>query len=101
MSLPSFIRACLWSFDPKDIDVKRDKTLIITQVLNYGHWNGVRWLFKTYSKSDIRNVLRHPGRGSWWPDVLNFWLLMFNMRLSRGVQFRAILSVDPLQAAKR
>src|SRR3972149_1171276 len=36
MALPSFLQGCLASYDLKKIDEKRDKKIIITEILNKG-----------------------------------------------------------------
>lgn len=93
--IPPLISHCLWSYDISSIDIKRDSELIITQVLNYGDWEGVVWLWRTYSKKAIREVVLHPRRGLWFAQVLNFWELMLNIKLPRLVKDRAIFRLDP------
>ena len=95
MTLPSGIRACLWSWDHPSINLRRDRRLIITQVLNYGRWEDVRWLLKHFERSDLRKVLRDPARGQWLPDVLNFWMRRLNIRLSKTRIQAARLSIRP------
>ena len=34
--IPGNVIPCLWSYNIDDIDIMRDKEIIITQVLNYG-----------------------------------------------------------------
>ena len=81
-SIPSSIKSLLWSYDIKGIDTERDKEIIIIQILNYGTWDEVKWLFKTYDDNKIRKVISHPGRGRWWSKVLNFWLNVFDIEIS-------------------
>jgi hypothetical protein len=95
VTLPSGIRACLWSWDPSSLDLRRDRRLIITQVLNYGRWDDVRWLLKHYKGADFRRVLRDPARGQWLPDVLNFWTHRLNIRLSKNRIQTARFSIQP------
>ena len=63
--LPDFVRRALWSYDPRSIALEQDKALIITQVLNYSTWEGVKWVMKTYGDEGIREVIREPWRGMW------------------------------------
>ena len=65
--VPEFIAPCLWSYDIKQIDLQEDKKLIITQVLNYGVWKDVKWLYSVYSEDDIKEVVSNPRRGLWFP----------------------------------
>jgi hypothetical protein len=93
--LPDFVKRALWSHDPRRIDRERDKALIITQVLNYGTWEGVRWIVRTYGDEGIRAVIRKPWRGMWWPRVLNFWMTMLDVRLPRRVVDVAEIRMQP------
>ncbi|MCD6472614.1 hypothetical protein J7K55_05780 [Candidatus Aerophobetes bacterium] len=61
--IPPYITRCLWSFDLNNFNLEKHKELVITQVLNYGDWQGVKWLYKTYSEEDIKEVIKHPRRG--------------------------------------
>lgn len=94
-SIPACIAHCLWSYDLSSIDAKRDRDLIITQVLNYGDWKGLKWLFQTYPEREIKNIIAHPRRGLWFKQVLNFWCLMLNIKLPAEVRERAIFRLGP------
>jgi hypothetical protein len=51
--VPDKLQAILWSTPTKKLDLKKHKTYIIHQVLMYGTFRQIRWLFKTYSKEKI------------------------------------------------
>ncbi len=93
MRVPAGIRACLWSYHPSELDLEEDREIIIAQVLNYGRWRDVQWLFQTYSKETIKSVLKNPSRGSWLPETLNFWLTLWNMSLSKRRYKRALFTL--------
>ena len=93
--IPSYIAGCLWSYDIATINIKADKELIITQVLNYGDWKALKWLYKVYPESQIKQVIKHPQRGLWIKQVLNFWLTMFKIKLPFQVKQRAIFRLEP------
>ena len=38
------------------MDLERDRTYIIHQILKYGTFADIQWLFKTYSKKDVSQV---------------------------------------------
>ena len=46
----------MWSVDVKNLDLEKDKTYIIHQVLMYGDLNEISWLFKVYGENEIRKV---------------------------------------------
>ena len=93
--LPGYVAYCLWSYDLSSIDIRQDWRLIVTQVLNYGDWRGVQWLFKTYPETKIKEVVSHPTRGLWLKQVLNFWCLMLKVHLPKRVRERAIFHIEP------
>lgn len=93
--IPKQFQRVLWSYDVNKLDLEEDKREIITQVLNYGTWEDVKLLFKIYPEKEIKKVVKNPRRGVWFEKVLNFWTLMFNIRLKKEVWERAIFSLKP------
>jgi len=89
--IPSYIARCLWSFDLSDFDLENYKEILITQVLNYGDWSGIRWLYKTYSEEDIKYVVEHPRRGLWFKRVLNFWQIVLHAQIPEEQFQKAII----------
>lgn len=90
-ALPKAIFQCLWSYDPRSVDLRADKELIIIQVLNFGSWQDLQWLLKQYSLGDIRAVVASPRRGRWTRQTLNYWTLKLNLRLPKPIYQRAVL----------
>jgi len=95
MRLPKHVRHCFWSYDLSSIDIAKEKHLIIQQILNYGNWQAIKWLFKVYANRDIKEVLKSPHRGIWWKRVLNFWLTIFNLHIPKDVFALAVKEIDP------
>ena len=56
--IPQKMRWLFWSYDIKTLDFDRNKDYIISQVLNYGTWDDVRWLKKTYPDDEIKKVIK-------------------------------------------
>jgi hypothetical protein len=71
--VPKQFQRVLWSYDISKMDLEKDKKEIITQVLNYGTWEDLKWLFKFYSEKEIKEVIKNPRRGVWFRKVLNFY----------------------------
>ena len=90
--IPQKMKWLFWSYDIKSLDLKEDKDYIIPQVLNYGTWEDLKWLYKVYSEKDIKKVVKDPRRGVWFEKVLNFWTTIFNIRLKKEVWKKAIFS---------
>ena len=89
--IPQNIIQCLWSYDPRSVDLRADKELIITQVLNFGSWQDLQWLLKIYSSEDIRAAVTSPRRGRWTPQTLNYWTLKLAIHLPQPTYQKAIL----------
>jgi hypothetical protein len=79
MICPQAVRACLWSYDISALDLERDKTLVITNVLNYGTKEATDWLFATYSVPNISAVIQTPLPGRWDEKSLALWSLVFGV----------------------
>lgn len=54
-----FRQSLFWDVDPKTIDPKRHAKYIIERILDFGDDREVRWMWHTYQKSLIRNVVKH------------------------------------------
>ncbi len=54
--IPKFLQPILWSANIKNLEQERDKNYIIHQVLLYGDFSDIRWLFKIYFLKNIRGV---------------------------------------------
>ena len=93
--LPKFVERTLWSYDLRSINPDRDRMLIITQALNYGTWESVRWVKKTYGAGAIREAIRMSRRGMWWPRTLNFWMKILNVRLPKAAIDAAVIRMQP------
>jgi hypothetical protein len=97
MSLPKFLEPFLPSYDISKMDLKNphDKKLIIEAVLNQGTMKEIKWLFRTYSLREIKNVLKNPSRGCWDARVLNYWTKIFDIKIPKIIYDVAIFSLEP------
>jgi len=78
--IPSYVKPFLWSYDTDKMDLQKDKTRIINNVLNLGTSDATDWLFKTYSTKDIKNYLKNPLPGEISDKSLNYWRLVFRTK---------------------
>lgn len=74
--VPDTFRYYFWDVNFKKLAVKKDAFFIIKRVLDRGNLSDIRWLFKTYEKEEIRNVImgtRDLARptGNLWADVFD------------------------------
>jgi len=93
--LPKFLQPCLASYDLRELDLEKDKRLIITQVLNKGDDKAVRWLGKNYSEKKIKGAISSPMRGMWLENILSYWQKIFNLKLSKETFNKAVLDLRP------
>jgi len=57
MALPKFLQPYLASYDLSELDIKKDRELIITELLNKGDSRALSWLGKTCSQKEIKEVI--------------------------------------------
>lgn len=97
MALPKSLQFFLPSYDISKMDLHDpdDKKLIIEAILNRGTTKEIKWLFKTYSKKEIKNVLRNPSRGCWQERALNYWTEVLDIKIPKIIYDVAIFSLHP------
>ncbi|MBU0708139.1 hypothetical protein KJ596_00085 [Patescibacteria group bacterium] len=95
--IPSHLQSALWSYrlDKLNTDDPKDKNLVITSVLNHGTDSQVEWILKNYTPKEIKNVLRNPRPGTWWPESLNYWLQIYRVKVNSDVYARALQNIHP------
>ena len=85
-TIPLNFQGILWSVNVKNLDIEKDKVYIIHQVLMYGTFEQIRWLFKVYGRETIKKVfLKNPQRIYNLPAFLflkNFILGLKNVPLN-------------------
>jgi len=69
----SSLQGVLWSKAASKLDFERDKNYIIHQVLSYGTWEHVKWLFDTYGRNEIKNVFLHYPAKNYTEKSFNFF----------------------------
>ena len=88
--IPKQFQRILWSYDINKMNLREDRKEIITQTLNYGTWEDLKLLYHLYPEKEIKQVVRNPRRGVWFKKVLNFWTIIFNIRLKKETWDKAI-----------
>lgn len=61
-----------WFLDKRNPDLKKDKNLVVHQVLSYGTMDDIRNLVKFYGKTAIKKEFVKPRPGLYYPSVLEF-----------------------------
>lgn len=70
-----FRQSLFWDINPDKIDIHKNARYIIERVLEFGHLNEISWLFKTYPKSEIKQVMDLP-RSQVSPKSKSLWSLL-------------------------
>jgi len=71
-NLPKRLQAVLWSRDINKLDLKKDKNYIIHQILAYGTWEQLIWLFKVYDAKLIKQIFRKSPEKDYTEKSFNF-----------------------------
>lgn len=53
-----FRQSLFWDVDPKTIDPQKHARYIIERILDFGNDREVRWMWNTYDKNLIRDIVR-------------------------------------------
>lgn len=74
--LPHFLKQYFWDVNFEKIELETSKTFILKRVLDRGNDKALRWLFKQYSKEDVKQLLLthkdlSPLTSNFWADYLN------------------------------
>ena len=87
--LPQSVKVCLWSYDTDKIDLSMPdhRVLIVKNVLNGGMTSAVSWLFDTFTKEEISDVIRDSNVSEWNKKSLSLWSLVFNSSPIKKTRF--------------
>ena len=77
------------------MDVERDKDIIITEILNKGDEEALKWLTSTYSKEEVKQMIVTPTRGMWMKRTLQYWMNMLDVNLDKEIFNKSILNLNP------
>ena len=70
-----FRQSLFWDTNPDNIDIKKNARYVIERILDFGQLDEVGWLFKTYPKEEIRQVMDLP-RSQVAPKSKALWTLL-------------------------
>lgn len=75
--IPRKMHPLFWDINVENLDPKAYPVYTIERVLEHGDEEAFRWLLETFTRDQIREVLRTDRRLS--PRSANFWALVFGM----------------------
>jgi len=76
-SLPNFLKKYFWDIEFSKLDKKNHTSFIVERVLEYGDERAIKWLFKYFKKSELKETLTK--RQDISPLSANYWSLILNI----------------------
>ncbi len=73
LHIPPGLRPYFQEYDLASLDIQQHADLIIQRTLEYGTWDEIRWLFKTYGMKRVRAFVRERGERWLSPVTFNYW----------------------------
>jgi len=70
--IPKRLQGLFWSNDLTNLDLDKDKDLIIHQILTYGSLNDFKWLKSIYPKEEIKKIFITYPKKNYAPSRFNF-----------------------------
>lgn len=71
--IPSYVKPFVWSYDTKKLNLKKDRKVIIINILNLGSIRATEWLFEQFNKADIKKTIQNSSIKEWNEKSLNLW----------------------------
>jgi hypothetical protein len=78
--IPDCVQAVLWSYDPNRIDLEQHKSIIVSQVLNFGTEEAIKWLFARYGRDEVTRIAGDIPLGQWDKKSLSLWSLVLGIQ---------------------
>lgn len=75
--MPDFLKRYFWDVDFATLDPDKYSTYVIERLLDIGDIDATAWLFKTYPKNDIKEIVKNTRQLS--KKSLNYWLTILDL----------------------
>jgi hypothetical protein len=75
--IPNSFKPYLWSYDLKNLDLEKNKKLIILNILNLGSKKSVDDLFEIYGRENVHKLFTEIPAGNFNKKSYNFWQKVF------------------------
>lgn len=76
--LPQFLNKYFWDVEFEKINLEKRKIYVLKRILEYGDEKAVRWMWKNFKKSEIKNALVN-FRG-YSQKSANFWAVILSIK---------------------
>jgi len=75
--LPKNLKKYFWDVNFVKLDTEKNPDYVIARLLEYGDFETIQWLMRTFGMEEIKKVIfTHRGFS---PKSVNFWTLYFNI----------------------
>jgi hypothetical protein len=78
--IPEGLRPHFQEYDPTQLNLAKDANLIIQRTLEFGTWDEICWLFKTYHAKRIQLFVREHGQRGLKPVTFHYWRKLLGLR---------------------
>ena len=68
--LPKSLYRYFWDIKPEKMDARNRSIYVLSRLFEYGDTEAMRWIFRHYSKREMREALKRRGL---WPRARVFW----------------------------
>ena len=90
--MPIELKKYFWDTNFEKLDIKKNKGYIISRLYCYGDLKAIRWIKRTYSKSQIKEVAKN--RRDLKPIVANYLRQQFNLKKEEMAYYKTIVSMN-------
>lgn len=85
VKIPQKIKRLFWSYNIDELDVMKDKKIIVKQILNYGNLDDLRWASKIY-KEELSSIIKEIPENEIKLRTRRLIKFLFNVKLSKNTQ---------------
>lgn len=90
LRMPASVKRLIWWGKADPVNAKK---VLITQIFNRGDVKDIRWVFRNYPKSVLKDCVQNPLRGVWDEKSLNLFTGLFKTRLPKKTREAALQSI--------
>lgn len=102
--IPKKLQGVLWSVDVDQLDLEKNKSYIVNQILSFGTLEELRWLFSVYPKEVVKEVfVKEPSKVYTKPAfnyIKNFVLDLKNVNLPLNKYVNTLYDRDPRSSSR-
>jgi hypothetical protein len=71
--LPSNLRKYFWDVDFEKLNLKDNRVFILERLLNYGTFDTFKWIFRSYTSNEVKDLIVRRGINSFSKNSYYFW----------------------------